>query len=1003
MTKDNRRIITWSHIDSSPNYRNDIEKYNHKIYSIGLHEFGVRPTGKIYNYATNVDYFDANGNHTGTRFSSTIEEDMLNYRHIKWFFQMIVFGWSTVKPFLDDTTLNAEGRTPQDQFIYELGKLVDLYKTSRYTNEPIPLDGIEMDVEASMTADPYSQGYDVKYINLLKRVKNEVCIPRGLRLRTNAYAMWGNNTPYYYRFHNYKLFAETTDKNGNPLLDEMQIMTYDFAWAGSSPGASTPIWWFENVAEWCRECFDPKYNPNAKFTIDKVFFGAAGYGHRWGIHDQSVVKRGTNVTYHQLLGWQNGKYKHYHTETDATTGDRIYVYHNQPYIYQTSFQDEESKNEVMYPHVYDRFVPKYAQIKEQDGGQKSVTIGTYNRLDYGTSFFKDQHPIWTGVKAIATSPSSVSGKAYPLQESRQPIATKTVDGQDYDFNGYYTLSLSYVEKNIYDELGNVIGAVCELENEQNGRINYSVNIPTAGTYRLIAVTNFSWYSEAKLGGYVNGSQQFTVGGDSIPEWYPFILKGSHFFDCGTFSFNSGTNTISVHGELSDDRTPIYGFIVCEGFDQNFSGGEMKFKTNITPFKDKQGNDLPIPAKFAIVAKMLRRDARPAILWDDEFRTYLLGSNIAGTTYYRPINPEYKIEGGGTHLEQVGTDSNGQPVYKCYSEPKPVGYSQGEWISKDDGTGRIAMYYNSTNSGQCVLSKQWSVNLSVEARIKLVRGSVVGIRFYAQSQGTVGDGYIFRVNLPDKVRELVYEDYSTGQTKVIASQPLGNISEGDTITFRALLYNGVGRFEINGVRAFVEAEGNPVTHDGSVDIGNGNVTLARTSGACGVYANNAELYVYHLGIGTLDRWETMEKFEITVDGTTKEFGRINRTGYYFDEFGYLIYSGLDETVTRDSVQYPFEEDSSSVSLDYEMTVLEWNSWQGEKEVTLKLVDAGVWFGELLIGDREGMSIIWAGDAWSIIEVMNLAVDKYGAKGIGLWAMGQEDPKVWEMIPDVVPKS
>jgi spore germination protein YaaH len=996
MTKDNRRIITWTHIDTSPNYRNDIEKYNHKIYSIGLHEFGVRPTGKIYNYATKVDYFDANGNHTGTRFSSRIEEDMMKYRHIKWFFQMIVFGWSTVKPFLDNTTINEEGRTPQDQFILELGKLLDLFKTSRYSNEPLPIDGIEMDVEATMSGDPYSQGYDVKYINLLKRIKNEVCIPRGLRLRTNSYAMWGDNTPYYYRFHNYKLFAESTDKNGNPLLDEVQIMTYDFAWSGSSPGASTPLWWFENVAEWANQCFDPKNNPKAKLTIDNVFFGAAGYGNRWGIHDQSVVKRGTNVTYHQMLGWQNGHFKHY------TRENGVYVYHDQPYIYQTAFQDEESKNEVMYPHVYDRFVPKYAEIKEQNGGSKTATVGTYNRLDYATSFFKDQHPIWTDVKAIATKPSSTSGKARRLPDSRNPNIVKTVDGQDYEFEGYYPLHLSYVEKNIYDPQGNVIGAVCELEDEQNARINYNVNIPSAGNYKLIAITNFSWYTEAKLGGYVNGSQRFNIGGDDIPEWFPFILKGSFFYDCGTFNFNSGTNTISVHGELCDQNTPIYGFVVCQDFDQNFSGGEMKFKTNITPFKGKDGKDLPIPKKFAIVAKMLRRDARPAILWDDEFRTYPLGDNIAAYTYYRQANPEWKVEGGGTHIEQTGTQ-NGQPVYKCYSEPRPVGYSKGEWISKDDGTGRIAMYYNSRESGQCILSKPWSVNLSIESRIKLVRGSVVGIRFYAQRQGTVGDGYIFRVNLPKKVRELVYEDKSTGQTKVIASQPLGNIGEGDTITFRALLYKGVGRFEINGVRSFVEAAGNPVTHDGSVDTGNGNVTLQRTSGACGIYANDAELYVYHLGIGTLDRWETLEKFEITIDGETKEFGRINRTGYSYDEYGYLIYSGLDETVTRDDEQYPFEEDSSAVSLDYEMTVFEADSWQGEKEITLKLVDAGVWFGELLIGDREGMSIIWAGDAWSILEVMNLAVDKYGAKGIGLWAMGQEDPKIWEMIPDVVPKS
>lgn len=170
---------------------------------------------------------------------------------------------------------------------------------------------------------------------------------------------------------------------------------------------------------------------------------------------------------------------------------------------------------------------------------------------------------------------------------------------------------------------------------------------------------------------------------------------------------------------------------------------------------------------------------------------------------------------------------------------------------------------------------------------------------------------------------------------------------------------------------------------------------------------------------------MEKFEIEVDGEVQEFGRINRTGYAYDEFGYLIYSGLDEKETRDdvfgvdwdwvrnsdgSIYYDSDgkpikrefNEQSGVSLDYEVTVLDWDGWQGAKDIKIRLVDAGVWFGELLVGDEEGMSIIWAGDAWSFLDVMNIAVNDYGAKGIGLWAMGQEDPKIWEMIPNVVTK-
>jgi spore germination protein YaaH len=1041
MAKDNRRVITWTHIESNSNYRNSIEKFNHKIYSIGIHEFGVRSSGKIYDYNSGKDYFDASGNHTGVRFPVLIEEDIINYQSIKWYLQMILFGWSTVKPVLDNNVTNAEGRLPQDQFVYELNMILDLYQTSRSSGTPLNLAGVEMDVEASMTDDPYTNGADTKYIRFLEKIKNEVIIPRQMKMRINAHAMWGDNVPYYYRFHNYKLFAASTDKNGNAMIDEIQLMTYDYSWNGSSAGASTPIWWFKNVAAWCVECFEPTKNPNAKLTIENLYFGAAGYGHRWGMYDQEVVKSGSNITYHQLLGWQNGQYKHYHTETDAN-GQTVYVYHNQPYLFQASFQDDESKNEILYPHVYDMFVPKYAKVKEQDGGNKTAVVGTFNRNDYAASYFKQQIPIWTNVHDVANIPSSVSGKAFALpipdnlrKETSNPIyypqlrqydpildpndvnfkhAVKTVDGVDYPFVQYTT----------YDRIWkpNKEGTACVLEDEPEGRFTYTVNVPSAGNYRVIALTNFSWYTQAKLGGYING-QQFTVG-DNLPEWYPFFLKGSHWFDCGSFSLNAGNNTISVYGELSDEGTPIYGFVVCDAFNPNFSGGELTFSTNIQPMTGKDGNPVPIPKTFALAAKMLRRDARPAILWDDEFRTYNEGTILSGnsdptldTTYYRQAQIGFTIKGGGTDMVQTGTQ-NGVPTFDCRSTPRNVGYSQGYWTQKNyrlhfdtnemvnvyDDLGNVIgqVKANAASSGQCVLSKQWTVNLSIEADIEIVSGAQAGIRFYAQSQGTVADGYVFRVDMKRGVRELVFEDYATKTSKVVASQPIGNVGYGTETTFKALLHNGVGQFFIGGVQAFVAGDNNQVTHDGSVDTATGKVTLTRRSGAVGIYANNSEIYCSHLGIGTTDRWETLEKFEVVVDGSTREFGRINRTGYSYDEFGYLIYSGLNEKSIRDSTQYPFEEDATAVSLDYEVTVFDWTSWQGRKDVKIKLRDAGVWFGELLIGDKEGMSVIWAGDAWSFLDAMNMAVNDYGAKGIGLWAMGQEDPKVWELVPDVVPK-
>lgn len=1020
MSKDNRRILTWSLNAGSQAYEDDLEKYWNKIYSIGLHEFGVTAEGKIYDFRSERNYFDADGKHSGVRFPVVMENHVVKYPSIDWYFQMVLFGWTKVKPVLDNDVRNKEGRLPQDQFIYELNKLFDIYETSRNSGIPLGIDGLEMDVEASMTSDYTSQGHDVIYVQFLERIKDEVLIPRGLKLRVNAYAMWGRQTPYYYRFHNYKLFAESSAKDGKATIDEIQLMTYDFAWSGSSAGASTPIWWFRNVAEWCRECFDPKHNPNAKLTIDNLFFGAAGYGNRWGLHDQSSVKRGTIVTFRNLLGWQNGLYKHYHTEVED--GESIYVYHDQPYLFQASIQDPESKNEVMYPHVYDQFVPKYVNVSKKDGGSSTASVGRYNGLDYAASNFKDQHPIWTNVHDIARIPSKVSGKAFASVPEKSDLESnypphypdlrihdknmnpddvdfrhlvKTVGGKDEIFVGYYTLDRMYFPAKNSDG-----SLVCVLENEPEGEIEYTVNVPSSGNYKVVALTNFSWYTQAELGGTINGTS-FKIGGDKLPEWYPFILSGSHWVDCGEFSFDKGSNKIIVQGDKSATNTPIYGFVICEDFDQNFSGGDFSLTTNITPFIGKDGKEEPIPDRFSIAAKMLRRDARPALLWDDEFRTYGEDSRISGSSYYRSVNPNYRIEGGG---DNVGTNSSGNDV--CYSDPHAVGYSKGVWKQQeyklhfDSDESEKA---NGDRSGQLVLSKRWSVNLSIEAAINVVSGSSAGIRVYAQKEGTVSDGYIFRSNFERGVVELILEDKEKGSSKVVASQALGNISRGSNVNYKVISHNGAGLFYVGGVQVFKEGTGNPVEHDGSVNTDTGEVTLERTDGAVGIYADDCEMYCTHLGIGTTDRWETLEKFEVEIDGKREEFGRIKRSGYKYDEYGYLIYSGLNEVETRDKEQYPFDEDSQEVSLDYELTVIDSKSWSGKKDVKIKLRDAGVWFGELLIGDSEGMSVIWTGDAWSFLDVMNIAVSEYGAKGIGLWTMGQEDPHLFELVPDVVPKN
>jgi len=78
---DDRKILTWSLNAGSAAYNKDLEQFSHKIYSIGLHEFGVTAEGKVYNYSWGESalYFNADGTHTGMYMKFENERDNIKY------------------------------------------------------------------------------------------------------------------------------------------------------------------------------------------------------------------------------------------------------------------------------------------------------------------------------------------------------------------------------------------------------------------------------------------------------------------------------------------------------------------------------------------------------------------------------------------------------------------------------------------------------------------------------------------------------------------------------------------------------------------------------------------------------------------------------------------------------------------------------------------------------------------------------------------------------------
>ena len=210
----------------------------------------------------------------------------------------------------------------------------------------------------------------------------------------------------------------------------------------------------------------------------------------------------------------------------------------------------------------------------------------------------------------------------------------------------------------------------------------------------------------------------------------------------------------------------------------------------------------------------------------------------------------------------------------------------------------------------------------------------------------------------------------------------------------IMHNGKGRFYVGyGVKqVFI---GQNVTHSGSVNTTTGEVTLTRTAGgACGIHASTTITRVYRLTISTTDKWEPLEKFAIEIDGVMHNFGELARPFTSYDEFGFINYSGLDENVTR--------TDPTPVPMDYQFFIQQVPGFFGSKDIKIHFLDPGIWFANLYVGEAAGCSITYAGDSYSFLNLMNISVNDYGAKGIGLWTLGQEDPQVFQLVPDVVPR-
>ena len=207
---------------------------------------------------------------------------------------------------------------------------------------------------------------------------------------------------------------------------------------------------------------------------------------------------------------------------------------------------------------------------------------------------------------------------------------------------------------------------------------------------------------------------------------------------GVFNFSGSGDTITIHGELGDHYTPIFGFVICGTFDLHFKGGTVDFAVNAQPFQTKDGTAAAIPANYAVAVEMLRQDARPVILWEDRYTPYVgVNAYLEDTRYYRSkglVTPNGSTLSGGNCVGTSYIDGISYGSYVPLKDPiTGEGYAYFDYNS--DRNKNPA--YGDNNSGQLVFNHKYNGNVEVTADFTIEEGVNAGVRFGSQGAGEPG--------------------------------------------------------------------------------------------------------------------------------------------------------------------------------------------------------------------------------------------------------------------------
>ena len=296
-----------------------------------------------------------------------------------------------------------------------------------------------------------------------------------------------------------------------------------------------------------------------------------------------------------------------------------------------------------------------------------------------------------------------------------------------------------------------------------------------------------------------------------------------------------------------------------------------------------------------------------------------------------------------------------------------------WSMDTAPTRRVLIQADETSpDAQAHLSYYGFGDLNIRARLCMMAGSgTMGVVFKAQG---VGDFHLFLLRRNTQTAELWQRRGGTWtrlQPDVAQSVRLNTWYTLRVRTRGSELHCWVGETQVFNLSASL-----PPT------------------GGFGIRTSGAAIECSLLDAGDPYVYVPQEALDVVLPGgQAQTFGRIARTGVtWLEPWGYFRFEGPGEELST-------RTEEILLDFDYFHTDA-FPAFDDDRVTTFRLRDRGLWLAQLFLGDARGFSIAHYSDAEHFDMLANLAKHRWGLRGVGLWALGHQDPLVFKFREGVV---